>query len=303
MQDAVRRGERVVIDDFADRWALVTGASSGIGAEFAHRLAARGMHLVLVARRLDRLQQLAEELHTRHGTLCETIDADLADPSQAKRVIDTISERGRTIELLVNNAGFAVVGDISSTDVDSVMALTRLNIGAATELTYRLLPGMIERGHGAIINVSSVAAFQPVTYMSAYAASKAYLLHLSEALWAEARDFGVTVMALCPGPTETEFFNVAGVPGWLKKQGAHTAEQVVRKALKALEKKKPVVVTGLKSYLRSLLVRIASRKRVVIESMKYFRPQAPDKAAEKDADSSAEASPPHDHSSSETPAI
>ncbi|GAB4162312.1 MAG: SDR family oxidoreductase [Planctomycetaceae bacterium] len=276
-----------MIDGFADRWALITGASSGIGAEFAHKLAARGMHLVLTARRLDRLEKLATELHTRHGTHCETIAADLSEPGQVKHLVEEIERRERTIEILVNNAGFAVVGDIASTDVDRVMELVRLNVGAVTELTYRLLPGMLERGHGAIINVSSVAAIQPVAYMSAYAASKSYVLHFSEALWAEARDQGVTIMALCPGVTETEFFDVAGVPGWLKKQQSQTPDQVVRKALKALDKKRPYVIPGWKNYLRSLLVRIASRKRVVIESMKYFRPKKKkDKGKAKDIEQS-----------------
>jgi uncharacterized protein len=262
-----------VIDGFADRWALITGASSGIGAEFAHKLAARGMHLVLTARRADKLNELATDLHTRHGTHCETIPADLSDASQAKYLCDEIEKRGRTIEILVNNAGFAVVGDIASTDVDRVMELVRLNVGSVTELTHRILPGMLERKHGAIINLSSVAAFQPVAYMSAYAASKSFVLHFSEALWAEARDFGVTVMALCPGVTETDFFNIAGVPGWLKKQQSQSADKVVRKAIKALDKNRQYVIPGWKNYLRSLLVRLASRKRVVIESMKFFRPK------------------------------
>lgn len=262
-----------MIEVYADRWALITGASSGIGAEFAHKLAARGMHLVLVARREEKLTELADELHTRHGTLCEVIPADLSDASQAKIVVDEIAKRGRKIELVVNNAGFATVGDIANTDVERVMELVRLNIGAVTELTYRFLPEMTERGHGAIINVASVAAFQPVAYMGAYAASKSYVLHFTEALWAEARDSGVTVMALCPGVTQTDFFEVAGVSGWLKKQRSQTPEQVVRAALKGLEKRRQYIISGWKDYILSLLVRLGSRRRVVLESMKFFRPK------------------------------
>lgn len=261
-----------MVDAYADRWALVTGASSGIGAEFAHKLAARGMHLVLSARRREVLEELARELHVRHGTRCEVIDGDLADPAEPRRLFDETQRRGITIELLVNNAGFAVVGEIERTDPARVLEMIRLNISALTELTYHVLPGMLERGHGGIINLSSVAAFQPVAYMGAYAATKAYVLHFSEALFAEVRDRGVTVMALCPGVTRTGFFDVAGVPNWLKKQSSHDTETVVRKALKAFDKRRQYVVVGWKNYLRSLLVRIASRRRVVKESMKYFRP-------------------------------
>jgi uncharacterized protein len=286
-----------LIDQYADRWALVTGASSGLGAEFARLLAARGMHLVLVARRQERLNELAEELHTRHGTLCDIVPVDLAEPDATAKLTDEIRRKDRTIELLVNNAGFAVVADIAGTDRDAVMQMLRVNVEALTDLTYRFLPGMIERGHGAIINMSSVAAFQPVAYMGAYAAAKTYVLHFSEALWAEARDAGVTVMALCPGVTRTEFFDVAGVSGWLKKQRSHSPERVVRKALKALEKKRQYTIPGWWNYLRSLLVRIATRRRVVRETLKYFRPRRkptrkPDKVDGGNSPSTAESGQP-----------
>lgn len=262
-----------MIDTYADRWALITGASAGIGAEFARRLAARGMHLVLTARRLEPMEALAREMHTRHGTRSEIILADLTDPVQAQALAREITSRGVTIELLINNAGFGNVTEIENTDIDRVMRMLRLNVGALTELTYRFLPGMLERRHGAIINVSSVAGFQPVAYMSAYAASKAYVLHFSEALWAEARDRGVTVMALCPGSTRTEFFEVAGVPNWLKKRPSQSPEQVVKAALRGMEKGKQCVVPGWRNRLITLLVRLATRRMVVHESMKYFRPK------------------------------
>lgn len=261
-----------MLDAYANRWALVTGASSGIGAEFATRLAELGMHLVLVARRGDLLEQLARDLDTKHGTRCEIFVSDLSNPGAAKNLVNEIEHKNIAIELLVNNAGFAMVGEVQSTDVDRVMQLVRLNTSAVTELIYRLLPGMLERGHGAIINVASVAAFQPVAYMGVYAATKTFVLHLSEALWAETRDRGVTVTALCPGATRTEFFDIAGVPGWLKKQRSHSPRQVVKTALKGLERRRQYVVTGWKNYFLSLLVRMVPRKTVVIESMKYFRP-------------------------------
>jgi uncharacterized protein len=262
-----------LIDQYADRWALVTGASSGLGAEFARLLAARGMHLVLAARRRERLEELAEELHTRHGTICDVVPVDLSESDAPAKLADEVARRERTIELLVNNAGFAVVADIAGTDRNAVMQMLRVNVAALTELTYLLLPDMMHRGHGAIINMSSVAGFQPVAYMGAYAAAKTYVLHFSEALWAEARDAGVTVMALCPGVTKTEFFDVAGVSGWLKKQRSHSPGWVARKALKALEKKRQYTVPGVWNYLRSLIIRIATRRRVVRETLKYFRPR------------------------------
>lgn len=261
-----------MIDSFAERWALITGASSGIGVEFARKLAERGMHLVLTARRKELMEQLAGELDTKHGARCEVIVGDLSDPAQPKKLFDEIKNAGISVELLVNNAGFSVVDEIDKTDVDRVMAMVNLNIAALTELSYLFLPEMLERRHGAIINVSSVAGFQPVAYMGAYAASKTYVLHFSEALWAEARERGVTVMALCPGTTRTEFFTQAGIPGWLKKHRSQTPEQVVRAALKALPKKRQYVVSGWKNYLLSLAVRLATRRTAVTESMKYFRP-------------------------------
>lgn len=263
-----------MLQAYADHWALITGASSGIGAEFARQLAARGMHLILVARREELMQALAQELFTAHGTKTEVIPEDLGDPQAPARLISEIERRGREIELLVNNAGFGYVSEIETSDLARVMQLVQLNIAALTELTYRVLPGMMQRGHGGIINVSSVAGFQPVAYMGPYAASKAYVLHFTESLWAEAREKGVTVTALCPGTTRTDFFDVAGAaPGWLEKHSSQDVPTVVKTALKALEKKRSYVVSGWKNYILTLLVRLAMRSTVVKESMKYFRPE------------------------------
>ena len=200
-----------MIDEYSDRWALITGASSGIGLEFAHRLAARGMHLGT--------DGTSSGAAGRAG--CRPADPPWYqngsrrtgpfEPEAPRKLYDEINARGVQIELLINNAGFSVVSDIASTDRERVMQMVQLNMGALTDLTYLYLPEMMERGHGGIINIASVAAFQPVAYMSAYAASKSYVLHFTEGLWAEARDKGVTVTALCPGTTQTEFFDVAGV--------------------------------------------------------------------------------------------
>ena len=271
-----------MFEGYADRWALVTGASSGIGAEFARQLAARGMHLILVARREDRLKQLAEELDTRHGTRCEVIVADLSVPEEAGRLFKEVTTRGVEVELLINNAGFGFVGTVDDTKPQRMMEMIRLNIAALTELTYLFLPAMLQREHGGIINVASVAGFQPVAYMPVYSASKAFVLHFSEALWAECRDRKVIVQGLCAGTTATEFFDVAGVSGWLKKQRSHSAAYVVRKSIRGLDRGRQYVVPGLLNLLLSLSVRLARRKMVVLQSMRFFRPRPKDKSDQSD---------------------
>lgn len=255
-----------------DQWALVTGASSGLGIEYARQLASRGMHLVLTARRKDLLDELASELHAKHATRCEVIPCDLSVAGEPQRLVDEIARRGVSIELLVNNAGFGVVGEVDDVDVERFLEMIRLNVVATTELTYRLLPGMLSRSHGAIINVASLSAFQPVAYMSVYAASKAFLLHHSEALAEEVKNRGIAILAVCPGVTRTSFFDIAGAPGWLQKHASHSAERVVRSSLDALGRRQ-VLVIGWRNYLLTLFVRIAPRARVVKESTRFFRPR------------------------------
>ncbi len=262
-----------MLDRFNDRWALITGASSGIGAEFAVQLAARGMHLIMAARRRDRMTELARELNTRHGTRCHIAEIDLSEPDAGELLFGELQRMGVEVELVVNNAGIGLIGQIESTDPAEVRSMLSLNLLTLTDLTYRFLPGMLERQHGAIINISSQAAFQPVAFMSAYAASKSYILHFSEALWAEARSRGVTVMALCPGVTRTKFFDHAGAPGWLEKHISQTPTRVVKLGLRALEKRRQYVVPGWKDYLMTLLVRLMTRRTAVNESKRYFRPR------------------------------
>lgn len=271
-------------DTLADRWALITGASSGIGTEFARQLAARGMHLVLTARRAERLREVADELHLRHGTRCEVIPLDLSAPDGPRQLWDEVERRALEVHLLVNNAGFSHVGEVAHAPRERLLELLRLNVSAATDLTYRALPGMLARNSGAVINVSSLTGFQPVAYMAVYAASKAYLLHFSESLWAETREHGVHVMALCPGTTRTELFDIAGVGGWLKKRRSQSPEQVVRSALRCLRKNRPVCIPGARNWLMTLFGRLLPRRRVVLESRKYFRPPAPAHPADRPSD-------------------
>ena len=270
---SIRGLGRPVISQYVDQWALVTGASAGIGAEFARQLAARGMHLVLVARRTELLESLAADLKAKHACRCEVIAADLSQPDAPRQVLAEVERRGVTIELLVNNAAFGIVGEVDDTVPERVQELIRLNIAALADLTHRVLPGMLARGHGSIINVSSLSGFQPVAYMAAYAASKAFVLHFSEALAIEVRPRGVTILAVCPGVTQTAFFDIAGAPGWLQKHSSHSPERVVQAALKALERRKLVIVIGWRNYLLTLAVRMVPRWRVVKESMRFFRPR------------------------------
>lgn len=256
---------------YADHWGLVTGASSGIGAEFARQLAARGMNLVLVARRETRLRSLADKLEAEHGIHCEIVPADLSEPHAGRQLLAEVSSRGIVVELLVNNAGFGMVSSVAETDLGRALELIQVNVVGLTELTLLMAKEMAGRGHGGIINIGSIVAFQPVGYMGIYAASKAYVLHFSEALWAEMRGHGVTVTTLCPGTTRTEFFDRSGVPGWAEKNRGADVASVVRAGLAAFDAGRQYVVAGWANYLVSLATRLATRATVVKWSMSIFR--------------------------------
>jgi len=221
--------------------ALVTGASSGIGAAFARALAARRYDLVLVARREPELQAIASELSAT-GIRAEICMQDLLAPDAVERVVATAP----AIDLLINNAGFGDYGPFADSDPDKQLRMVQLNVTVLVALTQRYLPSLVERGAGGIINVSSIAGFVPLPYMATYAATKAFVLSFSEALWAEVKDRGVTVLALCPGATRTEFHEVAGFEtnesGELDR-GA-TADEVVAAALSAYDAGRASAVAG-----------------------------------------------------------
>lgn len=227
--------------------ALITGASGGIGAAFAKELAARQTNLVLVARKEAKLQQLAQQLQDQYKVQVDVVVQDLTAPASAKSVFDAVTQKGLTIDLLINNAGFGEYGDFAELDGEQQVKMIQLNILALVDLTHQFLPGMRQRRSGGIINMSSTAAFQPMPYFSIYAASKAFVLSFSEALWAENKSYGVHILAVCPGPTETNFFQEAGFPSSLADIAAANytpTEVVVREALKALEKDQSTVVPG-----------------------------------------------------------
>ena len=235
--------------------ALITGASAGLGAEFARQLAKRGHRLVLAARRLDRLDELASEIGN-----ARTIAIDLAKSGSAAKLVDEIEAAGEQIELLVNNAGFGLRGRFAELDAKRQRQMIDLNIGTLTDLCRAVAPQMIERRSGAILNVASTAAFQPGPKMAVYFASKAYVLSFTEALHEELKPHGVKVSALCPGPTKTEFGAVAGFEdnGTFDRISMDAA-RVVRVGLDGLDKNKAVVVPGVVNKIGAASTRFAPR--------------------------------------------
>ena len=227
--------------------ALVTGASSGIGETFARELAAQNQNLVLVARSQAKLEQLACELEEQYQIKATVIAQDLTKPSAGQKLYDVIKSQELTVNLLINNAGFGDYGKFRDRPLDKQLAMIQLNITVLTELTGLFLPEMIERGTGGIVNLSSIAGFQPLPYMSVYAATKAFVLNFTEALWAENKDSGVNILAVCPGPTESEFFKRADFPNSFAgadQSNMTSSEEVVKETLKALNKNQSTIVTG-----------------------------------------------------------
>ncbi len=212
---------------------LITGASSGIGEVFARKLAARGRNVLLVARSEDKLITLCNELGRSNSIRAQYVALDLSKPESAPACSKKQSKRGLSVDMLINNAGFGSMEEFSKLDLARELNMIDLNVKSLVELTHRFLQPMIERRQGAIINVASTAAFQPVPYMATYAATKAFVLSFSEALWEENRAYGIKVMALCPGVTETNFFEAARghkPPA----RASQTPEEVVDTALRGL---------------------------------------------------------------------
>ena len=240
-------------------FALITGASSGIGEGFARALAARHENLVLVARSVGRLNALAEDLAAKHGVRVEVIATDLSGPDAAGAIVTELTLRQIVVSTLINNAGFGTHGAFADLDGGREREEIFVNVVALVDLTHALLPAMIARKHGAIVNVASTAAFQPVPYMATYGATKAFVLSFSEALAEEVREHGVRVVALCPGQTTTAFFE--GIDE-ARVGRARTTEQVVATALRALERGRVVAVDGFANYALANSARFAPRRLV-----------------------------------------
>jgi short-subunit dehydrogenase len=256
--------------DLSSNTALITGSSGGIGEEFAGQFARRGVNLVLVARRADKLQQLRDTLLERHPDLVvEVIAADLATPGSAADLAKRIADIGRRIDILVNNAGVGLHGKFVGQEPESNAAQIQLNCGTLVDLTARFLPAMTAAGHGLVINVASTAGFQPTPGMAVYGATKAFVLSFSEALWQECKGTGVRVLALCPGATETEFFARTGEE--FLTDGRQTPKQVVDTAMDALDKSTPTIVSGLRNAVLASAYRFTPRKLMLQISEQFMK--------------------------------
>jgi short-subunit dehydrogenase len=258
--------------------ALITGASAGIGREFAGQLAGRARSLTLVARREQKLNELRDELRQQYPNLTVRIrKTDLADPIQLKELMAWIDSEKIDVDLLINNAGLGDLGPFATSDPIRNEQIMLVNMVALTSLTRPLLPQMIARKRGGILNVGSSAGFLPIPAFAIYAATKAYVTSFSEALRAELRGTGVSVCALCPGPVHTEFQEVAKRPGGQRENGPEfihvSVERVVRDALTALEADRPFVIPGLPMKIGMFLVRITPMS--ILRWASRFSPKRP----------------------------
>jgi short-subunit dehydrogenase len=243
---------------------LITGASSGIGLELAKVFAAHGHALALVARSADTLEGVARQLETRHGIRALAVIADLSAPGAPDQVFDRVTNAGLRVDILVNNAGSGLGGAFAETDLATELRMINLNVTALTHLTKLSLPGMLERGAGRILNVASTAAFAPGPLMAVYYATKAYVLSFSEALAQELSGTGVTVTALCPGPTATGFQSAARIDGarLFRMPWVADAATVARLGFKGLMRGKRIVIPGVLNKLLPLIVRVSPRRLV-----------------------------------------
>jgi hypothetical protein len=252
--------------------ALVTGASSGIGEALARRIAATGRRLVLVARRADRLQEIASEIHVRHGVEAQVISADLGVPAARQALVDEIARRDLAVDWLVNNAGFGTNGRFHDLPVERELEEIRLNVEALVDLTGRFLPSMVARRRGAVVNVSSVAGYCPGPYTATYSATKAFVSSFSEAIAVETRGTGVDVLCVCPGFTRTEFqdraeIDTSALPGFVWMSADKVADQVVRSVGRG-----PVLVNGMLNRVMAMTMRYTPHALLGRVAESLFRP-------------------------------
>ena len=251
---------------------LITGASSGIGEAFARRLAALGRNVFLVARSEDKLISLCNELGRISSIRAQYLALDLTRPDAAADLFEETKKRGLNIDMLINNAGFGSMGDFTSRDISRELGMIDLNIKALVDLTYRFLVPMRELKQGTIINVGSTAGFQAVPFMATYAATKAFVLSFSEALWEENRKHGIHVMVLCPGVTETNFFDAAKIQR-PPMRVAQSPEEVVATAMRGLARRKSNAVSGWTNLLMVEAERFVPRAMVVRMAGRALRPR------------------------------
>jgi uncharacterized protein len=256
------------------KWALVTGASAGIGAALAEELARGGTNLVLTARRRERLEELAQKVETAHKIQTRIFVADLRQADAPEKIFQFTKEQGIAVELLINNAGFGAYGEFQTVGTDKLTEMVQVNCAAVVHLTRLYLPEMAARRHGDVLVVASTASFQSVPYLSTYAATKAFDLLFAEGLAEEMKPYGVRVCALCPGSTESEFAEVAGQSHIAAtRANRETAEKVAQTGLRALAAGKSYVISGLGNYLGMLGQRLVSRRMVARVAARMFRPR------------------------------
>lgn len=239
---------------------LITGASSGLGLELAKLFAAAGSNLVLVARRHDRLVELARDIKTRHSVMIDVRVKDLALPQAPGELFNELEDAGIPVDVLVNNAGFGAAGQVRELAIERQLDMIRVNVLALTDLTRLFLPAMVERGRGGVLNVGSTAAFQPGPYMAVYYASKAYVLHFTEALAEEVRGTGVKVSCLAPGPTETEFASTAALESKkLFRSGVMSSQAVAQAGYSGFRAGQTIVIPGIRNKALAFAVRLVPR--------------------------------------------
>jgi short-subunit dehydrogenase len=260
-----------MITEWKGKWALVTGASAGIGVALAEELAAGGTYLVLTARRLDRLQEVAENLRKKHGVQALVFAADLARRDAPASIYEFCRGKGLYIDLLINNAGFGQYGEVPQVQTQRLLDMVEVNCTAVVHLTRLFLPEMVMRRGGDILILASTAAFQAVPYISTYAATKAFDLYFAEGLSEEMKPHGIRVCALCPGSTESEFHAVAGQEQFTAKN-QEPADKVARTGLKALAAGKSYVICGVGNYLGAHSQRLVPRRVVTRVAGNMFRP-------------------------------
>ncbi|WP_025027808.1 SDR family NAD(P)-dependent oxidoreductase [Caldalkalibacillus mannanilyticus] len=256
-----------------NKWTLITGASSGIGEVFAHELAAKGSHLILTARSESKLNDLAQKLRKKHGIQTEVIVSDLSKANAPAELHQACIERGRSVDIVINNAGFGTHGLFEEQSLDRNHDEIMLNVMAVVELTHLFLPEMLRKKSGVVINVSSTAAFQPDPYMAVYGATKAFVLSFTQALWEENRNRGVQFLTLCPGSTETAFFDVVGTNDASVGKKA-TPQHVVDVALRSLGTSRSYVVAGCMNYINSQINRLVPKKVMLRLVGGMLRPQS-----------------------------
>jgi short-subunit dehydrogenase len=259
-----------MIAPWRGKWALVTGASAGIGAALAEELAVGGTNLVLTARRKDRLDILAKRLAAASKVQTEVFPADLADPAAPEEVFAFTREKGIEIDLLINNAGFGRYGEFSSVERQRLLDMVQVNCSAVVHLTHLFVQGMVARRRGDILILASTASFQAVPYISTYAATKAFDLLFSEGLAEELKPYGIRVCALCPGSTESEFHAVSGQEKFQRRM--ETARKVAHTGLRALAAGRSYVISGLGNYLGAHGERLVPRRFVTRTAARMFKP-------------------------------